>query len=309
MLPARDSIGSALDRELMFLAVVGLWVGSVVGAMAQIVPYSMVLLLGMGMALLAWRQEGSADSLMVMVGLLIGSLFGNMGSIMPYGVTIFLAVVTAAMVWRSQGGSLSSSPTTTVALILFLIVAVGFLWSGTYLDFCNPQLVLAYNACLNPGASGYITAWAGCVNDCAITPFTFLGTSPLAFLASGNLIGFIQSFFQIGSQSPVSFVAGFITIAAALVFLLLGTGLGINLQVLIGTGGGVQPNMQGTRLFQALGTGLLIWSAVTTFIFGFGAIFSYIGFGLGGGVGGGAIYIMFVTLYTYELYEQGRVWV
>lgn len=290
--------------------------GALIGAMAQIVPYAFVLLLAFGVSLLAWRQEGDLDILMIMLALLIGSLFGNMASVTPYGVTIYLAVVMATMLWRTQGGGISTSgPTSTIALILFLIVSVGFLFNGTFTDFCNPTG--SGDVCLNPGTSGYITAWSGCVSTCTITAFTFLGASPFAFLLSGDLLGFLSSLFGGFGQSGLqlgdtgnffwSIISGIITAAVGAILLFLGSGIGVQADILA-SGAAITPNDPGTRIYQSLGIGLLLWAVFTSFVFNFGQLFSYIGFGLGAasGLGGGALYLMLLTTYTYELYRQGK---
>ena len=326
---ARFGLGD--NREYIFVVILGLFIGSIIGAMAQIVPYALVLFTGMGVAVLGWRQDGSVSIFVMMLGLLVGSLFGNMASVMPYGVTIFLAVVMIVMVWRTQGGGMQTSgPTSTIALILFIIVSVGFLWNGTYQDFCNPNFIAGFDACLNPQASGYITAWQGCVNSCAISPFTLFGNSPFAFLLNGDFIGFLQSLIK-GGQSVIqiggifSVVGSLITFIVGAILLFLGSGIGLEATAAT-VGGTINENDAGTRTYQSLGLGLILWSLVTGLIFS-GAWFQYIGFGIGsvgtpsslGGpstitingivtqlAAGGSLYVLFLMVYTYELYRQGK---
>lgn len=287
------------------MALVGLFIGCLVGAMAGIIPYGFVLFSGMGMALMAWRQEGGFDVIMVMLGLLVGSLFGNMASVIPYGVTVFIAIILAVMVWRTEGsGDSQSGPTSTFTLILFLFVSVGLLWSGTYIDFCNPMLG-ASNVCLSPPSAGYITAYMGCVHDCAITGFSFFANSPFTFLLNGNIIGFIQSFFAAGAQSPIPFFGSLASIAIGAVLLFMGLGLNGSAEVL-GSGVSLGENDTGTRLMQSLGIGLLLWGFITSPIIGLESFFTYIGFGLGGAIGSGILYIMFTIIYTFELYRQAK---
>ena len=237
----------AESKEYIFVVMLGVFIGSVIGAMAQIIPYAFILLSGMSVVILGWRQEGSVSVILIMVGLLVGSAFGNMASVTPYGITIFLGVLLAMMIWRTQGGQASTSgPTSTIALILFIILSMGFLWNGTFQDFCNPTFSPTINACLSPSTTGYITAWQGCVSTCTISAFTFLGQSPLGYLLNGDFLGFIGAFFSLGFQSPftvggfISFVASIFTLVIGGVLLVLGSGIGVsaNLQVLIGTGGG-----------------------------------------------------------------------
>lgn len=293
----------------------GLFIGSLVGAMAQIVPYAIVLLSGVTMALMAWRQEGGFDVILVMIGMLIGAWFGVMAAVIPIGVAIFVSIIVAVMLWRTQGVA-DGGPTSTLTMVLFIMVGVGFLWSGSYQDFCNPQNLPGFDACLNPGVSGYITAYQGCINDCTVTTFTFLGNSPFGYLLSGNFVGFIYSFYNPSLQTPFSFgsifdvVSSLISFAVGAILLVLGSGIGVEAQAAT-IGGQISPDDSGTRLFQSMGIGLLIWGAVTFFLAGSTAWFNYIGFGLGevgGFASAGAIYLMFITIYTYELYRQAKTY-
>jgi hypothetical protein len=313
-------VGQFADREYIFVVVLGLWIGALIGAMAQIVPYGLFLLSAIVVSVLAFRQDGSSSLIVILVGLLAGSAFGSMSSVVPFGVTIFLALTLAVMLWKTQGGGMSiAGPTSAIALVLYIIVSVGFLFNGTNLDFCNPTLTVGFNACLNPSSSGYITAYQGCINNCAITAFTFLGNSPLAFLLTGDFVGFITSLFT-GAQSAFnggnagnffwSIIAGIVTAVTGAILVFLGSGIGIQASV-VASGGSLTPNEAGTRTAQSFGIGLLLWSALTTLIFGFGQFFGYLGFGLGSGTGvgaagGGAIYITFLMYYVYQLYLQGK---
>ena len=303
------------DREYIFVVVLGLFLGSLIGAMAQIIPYALVLLTGMGVVVLAWRQEGSITLIVVVFGLLIGSLFGNMGAIMPWGVTVFLAIILGVMIWKSQAaGDATGDPTSALTLILLIITGVGLLFNGTNADFCNPNNVPGFNACLTPQPSGYITAYQGCVQTCAITAFAFLGNSPLTFILNGDFLGFFNTFirgfqtsFILGDLSNFfwSIISGILAAAIGAILLFLGAGVGVQADILA-SGGSITPNEAGTRLFQSLGIALVVWAAVTSLIFGFGQWFAYIGFGLGGGIGGGALYVMFLVYYCYQAYLQGK---
>jgi hypothetical protein len=322
-----NPIGYQADREVIFLCLVGLFIGSLVGAMAQIVPYAFVLLSGMTVALMGWRQEGGFDVILVMIGLLIGTLFGAMAAVIPFGVAIFVGCVLAIMIWRTQGVA-EGGPTSTLTMVLFIMISVGFLWSGTYQDFCNPANVPGFNACLTPGVSGYITAYQGCVNDCSITAFTFLGNSPFAYLLTGDFTGFISQFIGgfagvpggvagqtvINWSSLFSILGALVTFAIGILLFILGSGIGvqINGEVLAsGAGAAITPVDSGTRLYQSLGIGLILWGSVTFTLAGSTAWFGYIGFGLGNlgvVVGFGALYIMFITVFTFELYRQAKTY-
>lgn len=308
-------LSDRFDQGLIFLAVVGLFIGSLIGAMAQIVPYGLIILTAVGMSLLAWRLEGDIDTVLVMVGMLIGSLFGNMASVIPYGVTLFLGALLAVMIWRTQGsGPALAGPTSTIGLILFMVVSVGLLWNGTYQDFCNPNFITGFDACLTPGASGYITAWQGCVTTCTINAVNVFGNSPFAYLISGDFVGFVSAFFS-GSQSAFNLgslgaLGSLVTFAIGAILLVLGSGIGVSLGAEALTAGltaGIQPNDAGSRVFQSLGISWILWAFATGIALS-GGWFQYVGFGLGSAtVGAGdLIYLMLFTVYTFEAYRQGK---
>ena len=305
------------DSSPLILAVtVGMFEGSLIGAMANTVPMQVVIVMAMMVSLVIWRaQRVSFFVFTVLLSGVVGGAFGSLGQIIPWGFTEFMMIQLVVYFWRSGsfglpgGGGLVSM----IAIPFYIMISVGIFYNGAYPDFCFQQVTGGHiDVCANPGqwVNGFPTIWAGCVSTCSITSFSIFGSSIfsnfISSAAQGDYVGMITGLFT-GSQTGLGGILGFIstilTFTIGLVLVLLGLGIGFNASALA-SGFGIQINEAGTRFAQSFGVGLIMWSLVFG---GFQGWFSAFGTGFTwGSVFGTSLIIFFATMVFYGYYIQGK---
>lgn len=303
---ARDS------SDFFFLAILGLWIGAMSGAMADVLPYQIWLMLTILLAIAAWRIQGDlVFHHIVMVFLIIGSFLGSIGNIIPYGVFIFLSIIEAILAWRDGSGTMQrSSLNSMIGIPFLLIISVGMFVNFTYADFCGVVSPgVSGDVCADPGnwVHGFPTIWSGCFQDCGLSPANFFANSIISVFITAaetgnhNYLGLIQAFFNSASQSS-SVILTIITITIGAMLLLLGLGVGFTGQ-LLASGFGITVDDAGTRQAQSMGIGLIL----------FGALFGNFGVWMLGSFGGkfgitfGISFLVFMfTMVFYGLYIQGK---
>ena len=179
-----------------------------------------------------------------------------------------------------------------VVIPLLVISVVGVFYLGTYPDFC---IVSGNDVCANPAnwTNGVPTQWQGCQTTCSFSPISFFKGTIFGFLATGDFIGFVQSFFAPSAQTAISVLS----LVAGVVLLIIGLGIGFSAQALA-TGASFQVNEQGTKLAQAFGINLILWGV----IFGlFGGWIGTLGFGFSL-----LVSVLFTTIIVYGTWQQAR---
>jgi hypothetical protein len=145
-----------------------------------------------------------------------------------------------------------------------------------------------------------VNAGPGCVFG-NISPTSSVFTNPLTSLLQGNLAAFLNS---IGGDLTAAIggrLAVVLPAIAGIILLILGLGVTVQVQI-VGSGGlfGVGP--EGSRMFMAMGVGLIIWSWLTSFtITSTGTVFDPIPFGIGN-----ILFSVLTIAYTIGLYDLGR---
>lgn len=285
--------------------------GSVIGAMANTVPFQVVLACAMVVSLMVWRSQKSSFFIFtILFSGMIGGGFGALAKIIPWGFTIFFGIQLVVYFWRTgsgtgNGGSLPA----LIAIPFYIFISVGLFYNNSYADFC---LLNGIDVCSNPAnwVNGFPTIWAGCINTCAITPLSFLGSSVFSsfVLAATNAdyVGLITSFFT-GVQSSIGsilqFIITIVSLTVGVILLMIGLGIGFSASVLA-SGFGITVNEAGTRFAQSFGTGLIMWSIVYGV---FGGWLTAFGGGLSwGGVFSASLVVFFATMVFYGLYVQGK---
>jgi hypothetical protein len=299
------------DVPFLLVIAVGLFVGALIGAMANVTPFQIVVFCAMLVDVAVWRQTHfSLFPFFILFGLFIGGIFGVLSNSIPWGVPIFFGIQMGAMVWRGSGTLGSSGGISLVTIPLYTILSIGLFYNNTYADFC---ILNGADVCNEPAnwVKGFPTIWAGCVSTCSLTPFSILGSSIFSSFinsaATGDYVGLITGFFT-GTQSIFGggffqLISTILVLAAGIVLVMIGLGIGFSAQ-LLASGFGITINEAGTRFAQSFGIGLIIWSVV----FGaFGGWFSVFGSGLTwGGVFSTTMVILFATASFYGFYIQGK---
>ena len=184
------------SEAFILVASIGLFEGSLIGAMANVMPFQVVLACAAFMSLTVWRQSKvSFFPLMILVGGLAASGLGSMSNIIPWGMALFFAVQIPVYAWKSGSGAsgLSNIPS-LITVPFYIIISVGLFYGSSYSDFC---IVNGNDVCSDPAnwVRGFPTIWAGCVNTCVITPFTLLKASVFSSFinsaATGDYVGFV----------------------------------------------------------------------------------------------------------------------
>ena len=68
------------DYTLVLLALLGLWVGSIIGAMSQIIPFQLVELLGVGIVVAIWQLPSLS---FITLAAFMGVFFGGISARCP----------------------------------------------------------------------------------------------------------------------------------------------------------------------------------------------------------------------------------
>lgn len=287
----------------VLLIALGLWEGAIIGAMANVTPFQVVLACSMLLSVAVWRQiRVSFFALFVLLGTLGGAAFGSLSNIMPWGVTLFVAIQLVVYLWKMGGGASGiGSVGSLVTVPLYVIISVGLFYNNSYPDFCLNNTI---DVCANVGSwvNGFPTIWQGCISTCSPTAFTFFGSSIFSTFIqaamNGDYIGMIIGLFT----GPQTVITG-LSLVFGTILLLIGLGIGFTANVLA-TGIGIQVNEAGTRAAQSFGVVLIMWGIVYG---AFGGWFGGFGSGLSwGGVFSTSLIILFATMVFYGGYIQGK---
>lgn len=297
----------------MTVIFLGLFVGSIIAGMADVMPYQFILFAVIGLVITAWvEHDSSLATLAIEAGLLVGGIGGAMSATLSFGVALVVAIVLVITVIKSTGtlGNRTATIGNLVILPLLAIFAAGMFYNFSYVDFCTGGVMGGADVCANPATwlNGYPTNWTGCISTCGISAFSIFGSSIFSnFIASGaasngDYVGLMLSLFNIAIQSPLPTIATVLSIAIGTVLVLLSLGIGVSGNVLA-TGLGITINEAGTRLAQSYGIGLIIWGLIFA---GFGFWTTAVFQGTFGLALGATLLIGFATAYFYGLYLQGK---
>lgn len=296
---AFDNFG--MRSDFIYVGLLGLWVGAIVGSMAQVIPYQVDILLTMALAVVIWiPAQATFNEYLLTAGVGAAGVLGALTSYIPWGVGFCSFILFAILLWRSFGIGYGRirSVSQLILIPLFVLLFTAVFYNLSYVDFCQAGVIGGSNYCTNIAgwSSGYATNYAGCISTCTFTTFSLFGSSAFAnFFATGNFVSLFTAFLTAptGIVSILSFILG-------AVLLLLATGIGVSFGGSIlatGGSGGIQENPQGTKMAQSLGVGLIVYGAISA---AFGFWFSIFG----------ALSIFFSVLFPvavfYGYYQQGN---
>ena len=296
------------SEEFILMVAIGAFEGSFIGAMANVMPFQVVMGLAMMVSLLVWRSQKSSFYIaVIMAAAVTGGGFGAIGGIIPWGFSIFFAIQLVVYLWRTGSSAGAGSLPSLIAVPFYIFISVALFYNNAYADFCfiYPGVGAHVDVCQNTSAwvNGFPTIWAGCVNTCNITPLSFLGSSVFSnFIqaaTTGDYIGLISGLFAPSAQTVITGL----TLIFGTLLLLVGLGIGFSANVLA-SGLGITVNEAGTRAAQSFGITLIMWSI---FFGGFGGWFTAFGTGLNwGGVLSTSLIVFLATMVFYGAYVQGR---
>ncbi len=295
-----SAIGSIADNSPTFILItsIGLFLGSIIGAMANVMPFQVVLACAIFVDVIMWRQQHvSFFVFFLLAGITTAGVVGVTANAIPWGIPLFFAIQLVVYAWKT-GGSVGGTLISTIAVPVYIIISVGLFYNNTYNDFCMANSV---DVCANVGSwqFGFPTVWAGCVTTCQFSVLSVFGSSIFSTFIqaslNGDFVGMIQALFIPSFQSTISFISLLIGLA------MLAIGLGVGMTAVTF---GFTINDEGTRLSQSMGITLIMWSlsygAFGKWFFAFGTGATW------GGVFSVSLTVFFAVMIFWGGYIQGK---